>query len=256
MKWFEFAAVIGALAWLPQIFTWIYQWLVKSQVRIVLGTPPEVGYTTLGPILNLDCAISASRCDAIIEKITINLRHDKGQSTILHWKTLDETFSKIRSGTGETAEVTKSQQAIALKVSTLILVEKRIGFQDLVFQEKQLVLLNSLNEEFAYLKKNNPENYRDLTLKSKEMSNLSDFYQKNVFWQEGRYLGTICIHVLGTKEPKIQTFNFSLSKNDIDRLILNIEKNNRVEIEMILPPETHEKIPYIWSWIYPKLQSK
>ena len=177
----EIAAYIGAAAWLPQILGWIYKAIIKPQVGLVPGPTPEVGYTSLGPIFNLSCAISASRRDAIIQNITIVMRHEKGQSTVLTWQTLNETFSQIRSATGETAEVSKKQPAIALKVSTLVLAEKLIGFQDPDFQERNRALANSLIELYNHLKKTNPD-YQEQTIKSKQFADLIDFYKKNVFW--------------------------------------------------------------------------
>jgi len=250
----EIAAYIGAAAWLPQILGWIYKAIIKPQVGLVPGPTPEVGYTSLGPIFNLSCAISASRRDAIIQNITIVMRHEKGQSTVLTWQTLNETFSQIRSATGETAEVSKKQPAIALKVSTLVLAEKLIGFQDPDFQERNRALANSLIELYNHLKKTNPD-YQEQTIKSKQFADLIDFYKKNVFWQEGRYMAEVRIHLVGSKRPTIQYLEFSLSRNDVDRLNQNVSEIERYSNELIKPPPKEQQVPYFWNWINPNLRT-
>ena len=113
----------------------------------------------------------------------IALRHEKGQSTTLSWTTLNETFSQIRSVvTGETAEVSKNQPAVALKVGTQLLVEKLIGFQDFKFQKRANDLINAHIEIHNHLKKIRPDAYQAETLQSKEFADVVDFFKKNIFW--------------------------------------------------------------------------
>jgi hypothetical protein len=250
----ELAAYIGAAAWLPQIIGWVYKAFVKPQVHLVPAHTLEIGYTSLGPIFNLGCAISASRRDAVIEKITITIRHEKGQSVVLAWRNLNETFSQIRSGTGETAEVTKNQPAIALKVSTLVLVEKNIGFQELNYLETERTLSNAVIELFNHLKKTEPD-FADKTLKSKQFADLLDFYQKRMYWQEGRYVIEMEIRITGNKKPIVQYFEFGLSRNDIDRLVQNVAEVKRFATELVAPLPKEKQIPNFWNWVYPGIRA-
>ena len=249
----EIAAYIGAAAWLPLIVTWIYRAYVTPKVRLVASPNVEIGYTVFGPIFNLGCALSASRKDAVIQNIKITVQHERGQSSVLTWKTLNETFSQIRSATGETAEVSKSQPAIALKVSTISLVEKVIGFQDLEFQDRGRILVNSVVEHMNFLKKSEPD-YADKTIKSKPSADLVDFYKRNVFWQEGRYTAMVRIELAETRKPTLQKLEFVLSPNDADRLSQNVSENERYVTDTIKTPETAHKIQYLWNWTSPSLR--
>ncbi len=108
---FESVAVIAA-AWLPQVAIVVYVWLIKPKVKLVVSPAPEIGYSTFGPVLNLNCALSTSQKDALIEKITATVRHDRGQTIELTWVTLNETLSFYRTATGEvTGESTRVQPA-------------------------------------------------------------------------------------------------------------------------------------------------
>jgi hypothetical protein len=51
-------AGIGAAAWLPQIIAWIYNWLVRPKLCFVPENITEIGYSSLGPIINQSFAIS------------------------------------------------------------------------------------------------------------------------------------------------------------------------------------------------------
>lgn len=249
----EIVAYIGAAAWLPQVIGWGYRLVIRPQVHLVPAPTPEVGYTIFGPIFNLSCAISASRRDAIIQRMSITLQHERGQSALLTWKTLNETFSQIRSTTGETAEVTKNQPAIALKVSTLLLAEKVIGFQDLDFQERTRMLVNSVMEHYNFLRRSGVD-YANETIRSKQFADLVDFHKKNVFWQEGWYTVQMRIELAGSKKATTQDLTFSLSRNDVDRLNQNIFEIERSLTEWIVPPGKEQQVPYFWNWANPTLR--
>src|SRR5258706_5590049 len=126
----EWAAFVGAAAWLPQIGQWLYGWLARPALRISSGPTIELGYqNNYGQIDNPSLAISTSRKDAVIERMTVEVRHEQGDTHLLTWVALNESFSEIRNPSGETLEVAKNQAAIALKISTLGLTEKKVLFQ-------------------------------------------------------------------------------------------------------------------------------
>ena len=120
MTAFDWIAIVGAAAWVPQLVGWIVRRLATPRIRVIPGRSPEIGYTSFGPIFNLPCAISVARKDAIVERITATVTHQNGQSTEFRWTSLSETFSQVRSAEGLT-EVGRNQPAVALKVSTLVL---------------------------------------------------------------------------------------------------------------------------------------
>lgn len=245
----EWAAIIGAAAWLPHIGTLVVRWLTKPRVKLIPGPQPEIGYTALGPILNFTSALSAERKDAVIESITLEATHERGQVTRFAWSTLNETFSQIRGPEG-TAEVTRNQPAIALKVSTLALVEKLIGYQDPEFQENGRALISALGNQNDYLKKTDPDPAK-ATLRSKQFLDLIEYYQRGFPWQEGRYTVVVTMRLAGVKAPATEHLTFELTPADIDRLKLNLEEIERYLRDTVDPPE--EEPHYKWNWINPRL---
>ena len=45
---FKITAVLGALAWMPQIIKWIVSWLRKPKLNIICDNEAQVGYIAFG----------------------------------------------------------------------------------------------------------------------------------------------------------------------------------------------------------------
>ena len=174
-------ALIGAAAWLPQLISWFLSIFTKPKLRFVPNETVEIGYTSFGPILNNTFAISTSKKDALIEKVILTIVHEKGEKHEFYWKFLDERGGEIISDSGERQEIKKSQPAIALKISTSSLVERKIGFQDVSHQGKLIYLINAAKEKEIYIEKTNPESYKKESIKTKEFLDALDFIKTGFF---------------------------------------------------------------------------
>ena len=60
MKIIDIIAILGALAWLPQIFAWIYHWLQKPKIQIFNEEEAEVGFIKFGNAFNIRISFLAS----------------------------------------------------------------------------------------------------------------------------------------------------------------------------------------------------
>lgn len=250
MSVFEWTAVIGAAAWVPQIVGWVALHFAKPKIRLIPSRTPEIGYTSLGPIFNLTCALAADRKDGVVERMTAAVTHERGHSISFVWNFLNETFSQVRSADG-IAEVSKNQPAIALKVSTLVLTEKQIGMQEGTFDEEWRVRMNALIDRRGHLRRTDPENFVDLTLRSKELDELVVFARNRFPWQEGTYTLNVDLQIVGVKKPTKQTFHFCLSSNEVERLRQNLEGIERYVKDLIEPPAAGVLPNYRWNWAYP-----
>jgi hypothetical protein len=258
MKLVEIAAIIGAAAWIPQIVSWIYKKYSKPVLRLILGPKLELGYTAYGPIINFTCSISSQKKDALIEKITLKVTHEKGDTRLLTWKFLNEIQQQIRSYTGETAEVSKNQPAIALKVPTITLVEKIIGFQDLDFEEKFKIKVDKVVETYNFLKADNAiADAKKKLISAKEYKDLLEFFGNSMYWQEGNYFIDLNIKEVTLKKPFIEKFKFQLSKIDIQSLNHNktcLEKVLPVLLDLSVEKDQKPELPP-WNWVNPTVQS-
>ncbi len=246
----ELAAYIGAAAWLPQI----YRWFARPKVDITSAATVEIGYTTFGPVVNLSCAISAERRDAVIKQLTLNVTHEKGDTRRLTWMRLNETPFKLRVPTGENMDFVKEQPAIALLVSTAALTEKVICFQDLAFQVRALEHLTKLIDRYHYLR-SRPLPAGDLLpaiMESEEMIHALDFFKTSMYWNEGKYTFQLDAVVARLRSPHKQTFSVELSKPQVDNLRANYGQFD-LQLPTLLGEKTTEK-PW-WNWSYPQIQA-
>jgi len=246
-------AVIGAAAWLPQIISWIANLIVKPKLRFVPEETSEIGYTFLGPIFNQSFAISTSNKDAIVERVAISIVHESGAKHEFWWKFLDERGPEITSlNTGERAEWRKNQPAIALKVSTLGLAEKKIGFQDLSYQGKLLTLLQKYQEIESHLEKTKLQNYLEEAVKSKEFLDLIEYIKSGFYWLEGKYDVYLFVYEASLKKAHAEHFKLELSKANIEQLEKNIKITQDHFRNIVLFKGKEKELPiYYWRWVNP-----
>jgi hypothetical protein len=100
----EIAAYIGAAAWLPIVIGWLYKIFVKAKVTIIPAEFPEIGFSTLGPILNVRMVITAARKMAIIDSIDLLLSHQDGDVRKFHWTGMTEQVNQIVDEAGATRQ--------------------------------------------------------------------------------------------------------------------------------------------------------
>ena len=251
MTAFDWAAIIGAAAWVPQIIGWLYQAFTGPRLRVIPSEAPEIGYTSYGPIFNLTCAISVSRKDAIIERLVARLRHERGQVIELHWSTLDEALSQVRGADGF-AEVSKHQAAIALKVSTLLLTEKKIGIQDPTFFSDAQQFLMEFHAHLNQVRRVNG-NLNEVLL-SRQFRDLVAYGMERFPWQQGRYTVELEFRMVGLRRPTIERLSFVLTQAQIETLHQNLELLRDVLAEIILPPPA--PVIHQWFWVYPRFERR
>lgn len=253
---FEWVALVGAAAWLPQLAFGAYKLLIRPKVTLIPGSVPELGYSLLGPIFNVTCAFAVSRKDAIIEKMTARIVHANGDSRLLTWALLSETFSELRSQTGERAEFAKRQPALALKVSTSLLTEKLVGFQDFAFQERRSVLANDVIAQLSHHQKTEADETTAvaLTLKSKSFTDFLDFYRHNQFWKVGSYTADLSIYLLNRRRPVVKRVAFEVTPDAAERLAANLTEAARVAEQILRNPPLDQRIEERWNWANPHLR--
>lgn len=247
-------ALLGSLAWVPQVISWGHSFFTKPKLRFVPDGTTEIGYTFFGPILNHFFAISSDRKDALIEKMTLKITHEKGEKHDFYWKFLDEKGPELTSVSGESAQWRKNQSAIALKVNTTGLTEKKIGFQDTDYQDKLMSLVKVHSEKLFYLEKTQPQNYKDDAIKAKEFIDVQDFIKTGFYWKEGTYVVDLLVYETTLKEPHKESFEFELTKPDIELLEKNIGETQAYLKNVILnkgeDPKTWPQ--HYFSWANPK----
>ena len=249
MKPEEIAAYIGAAAWLPQIAVWLYRTVVKPKLRVVPDQLAEVGFTSFGPIFNVRMAFFAEHRDLIIDDIELIVRHQDGETRTFRWAGLGETFSEITDASGNKQIVSRDQSPIAIKVSTKMLFEKFVRFQEPRYHQADRAPIQTLLSHFNYVKQKAPETYVAEVLASKELFAVVEARQKWFQWKPGRY--DVALKPKSPQKYKLadSSFAFELTQNDVDHLkrnlsILDAELRNVVSSNL---PD-FKAPPIVWQW--------
>ena len=251
MKIIDIVAILGALAWLPQIIHWVYLWWQKPKLKIFHDVIPEIGYTRFGNTFNLRMSFLSRNKQALIDKIELHLIDKDNAEFILDWNWYSETFYELQAP-GGTATMAKRQNAIAINAFKDVLIEKFIGFQssDFLFESRRLThQLNTI-----------VENHRDAAgqidieaIKQTEAyNNMIRLYENSMIWKLGKYKAWYKIHIAETNQEIKGNFTFSFNDLEISRLRQNLDiiKKN-IDIEFFQPVETARE-QYIW--VSPNIQ--
>ena len=257
MTLYEIAAILGALAWCYPIGVLIHKLMVKPKVSYIPADRAEIGYTSFGPIFNLDCAIATKRKDAILEKFRIDITHEKGEKHSFKWNLLNETQTEILpfSGSGG-GLLQKSQQAIAIKISTSLLLERKILFRDVEFLKQYARKLQKYEELKMRLKKTDSSNQEQEIIRSKEYVDLIGLFERSLYWREGKYDMIISSIDHATGKAFKESYSFKLDTNDEDRLKENIEKIKKYfnsTVSNSSNEQDNEETDLVWNWIYPEI---
>lgn len=251
----EIAALVGALAWVPQITTWIYRAVTRPRVRIIPDKIVQIGFTTYGPIVNLRMGFSVELKDAIVDGVFVELTHESGATHRLDWVGMVETFSQIIGPAGIRQSVERESPPIAIKLSTNALQEKLVRFQESGFHDSKRQLESIVANHLNYLR-SRTEKFREEALNSKETQALLDFYRQAFWWKAGTYKVAFGISSPDRADTKKEFYAFSLSQSDVDQLSFNVNLV-KMDLEVQLNSDVENFVPSAtpWNWRNVSLQS-
>ncbi|WP_419903359.1 hypothetical protein [Kiloniella sp.] len=169
---------------------------------------------------------------------------------------MSETFSEIRDSAGATQTVSKNQNAIAVKLNMISLVEKFFRFQSSQFVDTQPNLMASLIEKIAFLKSND-EIHSDQIMNTQEMYNYIEHLKSLFRWKSGNYVVSFDVTSPRKITVKNREYRFSLTQENINQLTKNLDE---ITIDLKSLVDRHvskeNQIDASWNWIYPKLEEK
>lgn len=253
MTAFEWIALVGAAAWLPQIGVGLYRLLARPRVILIPVPDLEVGYNFLGPILNMRATLFAERRDGIVLDMRAKLRHEKGREVHLVWHSFVEEFSQLQ-GKEESVKVSRDQDATALKLSTALPVEKLIRFQDPEFQRGSREITARADSELDRLTAGSAQG-AETFLASQPYHDLVEYHRHNFCWEAGTYQIELTIRLLGRRTASMARGTFTLTPRDADRLRDNVARMEQ-RAEQIARGVPEEERVTIANWATPRLTDK
>jgi len=250
MKPEEIAAYIGAAAWLQPIAFLIYKMVMKSRLRVIPNQSAQVGFTTYGPIFNVNMVFLVENRDLVIDGLELNVRHENGESRNFRWSGIAETFSEISDSAGNKQIVSKDQSPIAIKVLVQGLLEKFVRFQEPSFHLADRVSTKALVTHFNFVKQKYPNTFVSEVLNSKEYSDVVKGRQNWFPWKPGMY--TLELNPTSPQKFKLldSTYTFELTQNDVENLQKNqplVEADLNNLISSNIPNFTATSVDWKWA---------
>ena len=142
---FKVTAILGALAWLPQIIKWVTNWIIKPKLKIIGDNEAQVGYIAFGSVLNVDLSFISKYKLSLIEDIDLEIKDKNNSTYILKWAWYGETYYELKAPFAS-ATMGKQQKAIAFVSYKDVIIEKLVGFQSVDFRERKKELTNKINQ--------------------------------------------------------------------------------------------------------------
>lgn len=250
----DILAAVGSLAWVPQVGYFFFSKFSKPKLIILPGNAIELGFTALGPIINIRLSISTKVKDAVLDFVGLEVcRKADGAKHFFDWVGMREIFSEIKGNDGYSQNIQREFLPIAIKTNVLSLVERDFRFQDSIFLEESQKEFGKLSEHFEFTKeKDDPINH---IVNGKQFDDYIKFCEECFCWKAGDYIVTFLVRSPEKIIFRSESFIFKLDQNQI-RLLEKNKEHIKIYIknmfENILCPE--DKPPIKWNWSYPSLR--
>lgn len=219
----EFAAYLGAAAWLPQVWLAVRRYWTKPVVRVVPDSFADIVVNAQGPLLGMRLVFDVTHKDLLVEDMELRLQHDDGDIHVLNWSLVGETLSHITDAAGNKQTFAREVTPIALKVGPQVLAERMVRFHESQYKGKEDQLFGPLREHFEHLKATKTQTYASEVIASKEMAALLEWRRQYCWWKAGRYTAALS---LKSREPFKMVpsgFQFELSQRDIVSIKQNLK---------------------------------
>lgn len=248
---FKITAICGALAWLPQIITWLTNWCTKPKLKIMTDTEAQVGYIAFGSVLNINLSFISKNKSSLIENMELEIKDKNNATHTLKWAWYGETYYELKAPFAS-ATMGKQQKAIAISAYKNMLVEKLVGFQSVDFREKKKELINKINQLVENQKYTGSIDVESIK-KSGEYVELMRLYDDSIIWTKGSYYAQCKVYISGNKTPFTHNFSFMLTETDISNLKNNVDLAKLI-IEKTYFPDNNN-IEDSWLWANPAITS-
>ncbi|MCK4795531.1 MAG: hypothetical protein KAV87_68000 [Desulfobacteraceae bacterium] len=251
MTFFEGAAILGALAWLPHLIKLIKEQVTRPKIRIITQRTAEIGYTPLGPILNLRIAFSLRHRDIVISSIKMRLKHESGEERVLSWQGIVQRLAQMSTPEVGLIPWEKEHSVLAIKLTEKEVEERLIRFQEDDYHTNKANYENKVAKKLTYLK-GRGEYDPDEFLQTEEMKDLVSFIKHWFNWKQGKYTVTFEIESPEAFDLKDNIYEFPLDPLDIELL----EANKGLilfsyEDQLKFGKEGYQPQSINWNWVNP-----
>lgn len=247
----DWAAIIGALAWLPHLLKLAQDYFARPEVRLITAARPEIGFTTLGPIFNIRVAFVVTKKELVISGFRLILTHEDGDQRVFSWQGIVQTLGRHVSPEGGATPFEKELQVLALKISDRDADERLVRFHESSYTKEKQQYDDRAVKKGIHAKRQGQFD-AEAFLRSEEMSEVFRFIKRSFPWKEGTYIAKFEIESPQGFSIVGDTYEFYLSAVDVEELEKNkeqVELDHRYRFTVPKPEDPQ----VVWAWRYPEL---
>lgn len=249
----DLAAVLGALAWTPHVFSVIKKTVTKPVVRVITNRTGEIGFTNLGAIFNIRIAFSVENRDIVVSGLKIRLVHETGEEKIFEWQGIRQQVLKMTAPDGSVLPYEKEQSVLAIKLNQKEIEERFIQCQETAYLNSKYEYESKAVKRLSYLKQQEQYNALEF-IKCQEMTDLYNFIKHSFSWKAGKYFATIELSSPERFEIVDNKYEFILTPIDIEELDKNKQNIELDYKNTMVEQNADEYKKAVWNWRNPTLR--
>lgn len=259
MNTMDWVAIIGAGAWTPYIVKWVYRFFTRPKFTLYPNTKPQIGYTGLGPIFNIDLALLSENKAVTLNNFSINIKHENGAEFTFDWDGLSESLSEIQNPSGLPTSIRKEYLPLVVRIVPFGLAQALVRYQYEPFKRKYNDAVQSVESRFQVLRKagkiNTEKDIEGMT-SEKEVTELYDLINSGFIWVAGNYSLMFDFKSPSKFSYVKKKYTFSLTQEDIDELRKNIDgiKLSLAEAAKTIALKDYKAKGISWIWKNPELR--
>jgi hypothetical protein len=254
--WTLIISLVGAAAWIPHLLFMLKKWLTKPVLTIMPSSTCEVGFTQLGPVLNIRMAITADHQSILVDGIEFEVSHDSGATYLFRWHEIaNQNSMEIGQKPLIQDQKPAAIEAIALKILPDDLKEVLLRCRLKEHMEAHDLWIRAFNKERRRLSNNNKYDPLDF-YSTKMVQDMQAFMKSQMIWRSGAYEVRSLVHTRSAAVKDIPLLEFSLSNDDIALLQANHDNLPRYLRNLCVEntPQENQFQPFEWNWLYRKLK--
>lgn len=250
MKILDWVAVLGALAWLPHLITFLKSFLIKPEVRIIAGKSPEIGFTSFGPIFNIRIALSVKYRDLVISNFQLKVTHESGEEKLFEWQGITQQILNMKTTDGS-IPYEKEHSVLAMKLNQRDVEERFIRCNEVAFISGKNILEDKAIEIIAFEQSQTGYDPK-VSLKKKECRDLYNYIKQAAGWRAGKY--RVSIHMESPESFNLvgNCYEFTLLPIDVEYLEKNKGNIEQSYLNVFIPQDDPDFRVVNWNWRYPK----
>jgi len=230
--------MIGAGAWLPWVFKWLYSLFIKPAIQVkAVQRAVHITNSTSGPYLSIPLSIASYRKNASVKELTITLTNEvlKTEKTYSCYSSSDISIRKIIAKDGMIDQWETTPLGIIILEPEKAII-RGFNFNEPKDEEEYIKTHSGILRRIGIEKSKNPDfvldtNFlRDLS----ETIQMKENFEEATNWTPGNYIFTLKISIFERKRPYIFYTKGNFERVKADQLSADREKFNKWLISMNL----------------------